>query len=248
MMKTPVTTTTIARNPFSIPNSFFSRQTFHITPSINLPLVAVVKCSKNENPGIGNENGNGGSLKNILSGMVNESVIDELLYKEENRVLLDGLEQASRRVEMAKRDLAEIEKQEIEAKIMRDYINQLESKASEIEECQKEISEARAMVEEAERSLTVTATGTDSSERFQSVKAASVSAVIGTLVQIPISLTRVSAYSQLILPLSITFVTCALFGVTFRYAIRRDLDNFQLKSGTSAAFAFVKGVQLIFKT
>ncbi|KAL7123591.1 hypothetical protein ACP275_01G114500 [Erythranthe tilingii] len=247
MMKTPVTTTTIARNPFSIPNSFFSRQRFHIIPSINLPLVAV-KCSKNENAGVGNENGNGngGSLKNILSGMVNESVIDELLYKEENRVLLDGLEQASRRVEMAKRDLAEIEKQEIEAKIMRDYINQLESKASEIEECQKEISEARAMVEEAERSLTVTATdSSSSSERFQSVKAATVSAVIGTLVQIPISLTRVTTYSQLILPLSITFVTCALFGVTFRYAIRRDLDNFQLKSGTSAAFAFVKGLGML---
>ncbi|EYU40691.1 hypothetical protein ABFS82_01G107900 [Erythranthe guttata] len=247
MMKTPVTTTTIARNPFSIPNSLFSRQTFHIIPSINLPLVAAVKCSKNENPGIGNENGNGngGSLKNILSGMVNESVIDELLNKEENRVLLDGLEQASRRVEIAKRNLAEIEKQEIEAKIMRDYINQLESKASEIEECQKEISEARAMVEEAERSLTVTDSSSSSSERFQSVKAASVSAVIGTLVQIPISLTRVTTFSQLILPLSITFVTCALFGVTFRYAIRRDLDNFQLKSGTSAAFAFVKGLGML---
>ncbi|KAK4389884.1 hypothetical protein Sango_2325400 [Sesamum angolense] len=56
----------------------------------------------------------------------------ELLNKEENRGLLDGLEEASRRVEMAKRELAEIEKQEIEAKLMRDYINQLESRASEV--------------------------------------------------------------------------------------------------------------------
>lgn len=78
-------------------------------------------------------------------------------------------------------------------------------------------------------------------ERLQSVKAASVSAVIGTLAELPISLSRVTSNSQLILPLAVTFVSCALFGVTFRYAIRRDLDNFQLKAGTSAAFGFVKG-------
>lgn len=63
--------------------------------------------------------------------MVDERV-DELLNKEENRVLLDGLEKATQRVEKAKRELAEIEKQEIEAKMMRDYINQLESKATEV--------------------------------------------------------------------------------------------------------------------
>lgn len=107
------------------------------------------------------------------------------------------------------------------------------------------------MVDRAERSLTDG--GRDAStemenemmnkdkERLESVKAASVSAVIGTLAELPISLTRVTSNSELILPLAITFVSCALFGVTFRYAIRRDLDNFQLKSGTSAAFGFVKG-------
>lgn len=120
-----------------------------------------------------------------------------------------------------------------------------------IAECQKEILEARAMVEEAELALTdpgrdaLTEMGSEvmnkDEERLQSVKAASISAVIGTLAELPISLTRVTSNSQLILPLAITFFSCALFGVTFRYAIRRDLDNFQLKSGTSAAFGFVKG-------
>lgn len=120
-----------------------------------------------------------------------------------------------------------------------------------IAECQKEISEARAMVEEAEQSLK--GVGGDAStemesgmsnkdkERLQSVKAALISAVVGTLAELPISLSRVTSNSELILPLAITFASCALFGVTFRYAIRRDLDNFQLKSGTSAAFGFVKG-------
>lgn len=116
-----------------------------------------------------------------------------------------------------------------------------------IAECQKEISEARAMVEEAERSLEGRAIGASKDEeRLQSVKAASVSAVIGTLVELPISLTRVSSNSELILPLAITFISCALFGVTFRYAIRRDLDNFQLKSGTAAAFGFVKGTTICY--
>lgn len=70
-------------------------------------------------------------MKDALAGLVDERV-DEILNREENKVLLDGLEKASQRVELAKRELAEIEKQELEAKQMRDYITQLESKASEV--------------------------------------------------------------------------------------------------------------------
>ncbi|PIN01905.1 RNA uridylyltransferase [Handroanthus impetiginosus] len=249
-MKTTITSTaTLTPSSISLanPKTFFPER-FHTIPSIKPQIIALystprtslaVKCSKNGSAG----SGNGESLKDVLSGMVDERV-EELLNKEENRGLLDGLEKASRRVELAKRELAEIEKQEIEARIMRDYINQLESRASEIAECQKEILEARALVEEAERSLTGTEMDVirKDEERLESVKAASISAVIGTLAQLPISLSRVSSNVDLILPLAITFVSCALFGVTFRYALRRDLDNFQLKSGTSAAFAFVKGL------
>ncbi|KAL0324692.1 UNVERIFIED_CONTAM: hypothetical protein Scaly_2436300 [Sesamum calycinum] len=246
------------RIPPPNPKTFFPER-FHIVPLIKLTTVApfstsrravAVKCSKNGSPG----SGNAGSLKDLLSGMVDERV-EELLNKEENRGLLDGLEEASRRVEMAKRELAEIEKQETEAKLMRDYINQLESRASEIAECQKEISEARAMVDRAEESLTDGGRGASTEtrneminkdqERLESVKAATIAAVIGTLAELPISLTYVTSNSELILPLAITFVSCALFGVTFRYAIRRDLDNFQLKSGTSAAFGFVKGLGML---
>lgn len=70
-------------------------------------------------------------MKDILSGMVDERV-EQLLNKEENKALLEGLVQASSRVENAKRQLAEIQKQEMEAKIMREYIDQLESRASEV--------------------------------------------------------------------------------------------------------------------
>lgn len=70
-------------------------------------------------------------MKDALAGVVDERV-EELLNREENKALLDGLEKASMRVEAAKRELAEIEKQELEAKKMREYINQLETRASEV--------------------------------------------------------------------------------------------------------------------
>nr|XP_043607611.1 uncharacterized protein LOC122579493 [Erigeron canadensis] len=207
-----------------------------------------IKCSTNEN------NNNVGGLKNLLSGIVDERV-DQLLNKEENRALLDGLDKATERVEVAKRELAQIEKQELENKKMKEYISQLEIRAAEIEECQKEILEARALVEEAERSLEIEIEDKDlkmtetereamykNKERLESVKAATISAIVGTLASLPISLAQTSDTSQLILPSVITLISCALFGVTFRYAVRRDLDNFQLKTGTSAAFGFVKGL------
>ncbi|KAL4578734.1 hypothetical protein LXL04_014865 [Taraxacum kok-saghyz] len=126
-----------------------------------------------------------------------------------------------------------------------------EGKDAVIEECQKELSEARALVEEAERSLVgdtdtmMTETEREAmlknKERFESVKAPSIYAIVGTIASLQISITQASGTSQLILPSAITLISCALFGVTFRYAVRRDLDNFQLKTGTSAAFGFVKG-------
>lgn len=127
-----------------------------------------------------------------------------------------------------------------------------------IEECQREILEAREMVEEAERSLTPNEEGIEggdasvekereeidrNEERLESIKAAFISAIVGTFAGLPISFTQATSSSQLILPIAINFVSCALFGVTFRYTIRRDLDNAQLKTGTSAAFGLVKGMK-----
>ncbi|CAI9093397.1 OLC1v1028895C1 [Oldenlandia corymbosa var. corymbosa] len=225
------------------------------------PLM-VVRCSSdssknNISPPPDNSNNNNSSLKEVLSGMVDERV-EMLLGKEENKALLQGLEDAALRVEMAKKQLAEFDRQEAEAQQIRDYVNKLQSTTSEIAECQKEISEAKAMVDEAYRTLEATGAeessllpevGTESiinkdEERVESVTAAIVSAVVGTLAGLPLALTRATTgnVNDLIVPLGITFVSCALYGVTFRYAVRRDLDNFHLKSGTSAAFGIVKAL------
>lgn len=123
-----------------------------------------------------------------------------------------------------------------------------------IAECQREISEAKALIEEAEGSLSLNdalpfmGMGMESEEiddrdreRWESVKAASISALVGSFAGLPICFTQVTNTTQLLLPLAINFICCALFGVTFRYAIRRNLDDVQLKTGVTAAFGVVKG-------
>ncbi|KAJ9555851.1 hypothetical protein OSB04_010465 [Centaurea solstitialis] len=262
MTTTPNPTLLYSPKPSITSFNKFQSNNFFRSSFSSRPASFALKCSNssvndddagNGSLDQGNNNG-GGGLKNLLSGVVDETV-EELLNREENRALLDGLDKATQRVELAKRELAEIQKQEIESEKMKRYINQLETRAAEIDECQKEISEARALVEEAERSLEVGVGGRDATmtetereamyknkERFESVKAAAVSAIVGTLASLPISLSQVTETSQLLLPSAITLISCALFGVTFRYAVRRDFDNFQLKTGTSAAFGFVKGL------
>ncbi|KAJ0964257.1 hypothetical protein J5N97_029379 [Dioscorea zingiberensis] len=178
------------------------------------------------------------------------AMVDELLQREENRPLLDDLDKASRRVDLAREALADIERQEAELLRAKDQILQLESRKSEIAEAQREIQKARAMMEEAQLSFSSNSYEDEGSkneadkeqERRESLKAAAISTLVGTLASIPISLYQSTDFTQLGLHLTTAFISCALFGVTYRYTIRRDLDNIQLKTGTSAAFGFVKGL------
>ncbi|OIW06656.1 hypothetical protein TanjilG_04050 [Lupinus angustifolius] len=176
--------------------------------------------------------------------------VQDLLTKKENKVMLDGIEKASQRVELAKRELAFIQKQELALKQFKDYVNHLEAKAVEgkIAECQREISDAKTLIEEAERSLSAEDEGKKidrDKERWESVKAASISALIGTLSGLPICYIHITNPAQLLLPLAINFISCALFGVTFRYSVRRNLDDVQLKTGVAAAFGVVKGLAML---
>jgi len=111
------------------------------------------------------------------------------------------------------------------------------------------------MLEEAERSLLRAEEGgafmgmkseqvDRDEERLESVKAASISALVGTFSGLPICFTQATNTTQLLLSVAINFVCCALFGVTFRYTVRTNLDDAQLKTGVAAAFAVVKGNQL----
>ncbi|ESW32572.1 hypothetical protein PHAVU_002G333700 [Phaseolus vulgaris] len=233
---------TIIMNSIQVPSPLFIKS-FKSVPSF--------KCYCRSSDEKGRDD-----VKDALNGLVDEQV-QELLSRKENKILLDGLEKASQRVEMAKRELELIQKQELAVKQLKDYVSQLEGEIIEIEECQRDISEAKAMVEKAEHSLLVNVGGSEGGgtsmgmkseeidrdeERWESIKAASISALVGTISGLPICFTQVTDTTQLLLPLTINFISCALFGVTFRYTIRRNLDDVQLKTGVAAAFGVVKGL------
>ncbi|CAN6175091.1 unnamed protein product [Urochloa humidicola] len=205
-------------------------------------------------PGGGAGEGDGAAAS-WLSSAVGEKV-DELLRREENRALLEGVEDAERRVERARAALADIECQEAAARLAREEVRRLEKRRDEIEESQRELRQAREMIDEAQRALSssleegsfgdVSSGDIDEdSERLESVKAAAVSSVVGVLASLPVSFYEVQDLPQLSLRSSVVFISCALFGVTFRYAVRRDLDNIQLKTGAPAAFAFVRGLAML---
>ncbi|WOL13122.1 hypothetical protein Cni_G21891 [Canna indica] len=192
--------------------------------------------------------GTGPSAEDMVSDMV-----EKLLRREENKELLDGLEEASARVERAREALADIERQEADALRAKEYVRQLQFREAVIAESQRELLEARTKVEEAQQSLSanmvenynkvVSSEAIDRhKERLESGKAALVSSLAGSLASVPISLYQATSFPQLILHLVVISFSCALFGVTFRYTVRRDLDNFQLKTGTCAAFGFIKGL------
>lgn len=79
-------------------------------------------------------------------------------------------------------------------------------------------------------------------EKMESVKAAFISAIVGTMASLPINFTHVTNTYGLTVSTAITVITCALYGATYRYIIRRDLDDYHLKTGTAAAFGIVKGI------
>lgn len=124
MTATPSTTTVIYSSIQSTKKTKFHIFTnpFKSSSSVKFNSFAI-KCSDPIN--------NNGGLKNLLPGIVDERV-NELLNKEENRVLLDGLDKATQRVELAKRELEEIKKQEFENNKIKEYINQLEIRAAEV--------------------------------------------------------------------------------------------------------------------
>lgn len=68
------------------------------------------------------------------------------------------------------------------------------------------------------------------------------SAIAGTFASLPFTLAVDGGLSLgALLSQASILVSCSLFGVTYRYAVRRDLGNLQLKSGVAAAFGLVRG-------
>lgn len=191
-----------------------------------------------------------------LSGVVEEEV-EELLKSEENQELLKDLAASMQRVSGFRKELEEIDKQEKDAAKLRAYVQRLESTDSLIADFMRDVSEAEAKMRKAELALVTARAGSstrylsnkweeseidEDAERIESVKALAVSALVGTLASIPLALVQAESIGGLLIREAITFISCALFGVTYRYTIRRNLENIQLKTGTVAAFGLVRGL------
>ena len=80
-------------------------------------------------------------------------------------------------------------------------------------------------------------------ERIESAKVGTVSAIGGVLLSLPLALSQFSgnAFNQFA-DVGATALSCALFGVVYRYAVRENIDDFQLKGGVVGVFGLVLGV------
>jgi hypothetical protein len=123
-----------------------------------------------------------------------------------------------------------------------------------VAEVQQDVLEAEAEMKAAELALVTARAGDlstkwvtevidEDAERVESGKAAAVSTLAGTLASLPFSLVVDGGWGLgTLLSQGGIVLSCLLFGVTYRYIIRRDLGNLQLKSGAVAAFGLVRGI------
>lgn len=81
-------------------------------------------------------------------------------------------------------------------------------------------------------------------DRLESLKAGLCAAVAATLTDAGVALVVTETPLTLLLRLAIVGASGFLFGVTYRYAVRRD-TNPQLKSGAVGAFGLVRGLALL---
>ena len=67
-------------------------------------------------------------------------------------------------------------------------------------------------------------------DRIESAKVGTVSAIGGVLLSLPLALSQFSgnAFNQFA-DVGATALSCALFGIVYRYAVRENIDDFQLK-------------------
>ncbi|MGC9504056.1 hypothetical protein [Baaleninema sp.] len=82
------------------------------------------------------------------------------------------------------------------------------------------------------------------SDRVESLKSGVLSAIAVTLTHLPLAYATQSDRIDLLLQVAIVAFSGVLFGITYRYAVRRD-ENSHLKSGVVFAFGFVRGLAQI---
>ena len=78
----------------------------------------------------------------------------------------------------------------------------------------------------------------EDAEKIESGKAAALSGVGGAALATPLILSQGGGA----ISIAIAAASCAVFGVTYRYAVRRDIGNDELKGGVVGAFGLARGL------
>ncbi|BFI24873.1 hypothetical protein MPTK2_1g15710 [Marchantia polymorpha subsp. ruderalis] len=200
-------------------------------------------------------------LQNEATKNLVESLAEKVMQDEESKALLQDLAAATERVEKAKLEMERTNRLEQEILYVENQMARIIAEQnladSLVAEVEKDVQDAEQELRAAELALVTARAGgvtenqkVDSEtsydkdlDRLESGKAAAVSAIAGTLSSLPFLLVSGDEFG--IGPLLSTggvIASCALYGVTYRYIIRRDLDNIHLKSGAAVAFALVRGI------
>ncbi|MCO5598299.1 hypothetical protein L7F22_052391 [Adiantum nelumboides] len=197
----------------------------------------VVSCSSFDDGELGEKQEN-------QSGWSIEGQVDRLLG---DQSLMQDLNAAVERVAKARRELEALEEEERQASVSQnvDAVNSL------VAACQEDVSAAELDLKNAEVALVKARAGilnisgeetfNKDVERLESAKAAGVGGIVGILAGLPF-LFLAGDLNAIEMAVSAAFmlVSCAVFGLTYRYAVRRDLGNTQLRAGCIAAFSLVR--------
>mmetsp|Transcript_6572 Transcript_6572/g.18330 ORF Transcript_6572/g.18330 Transcript_6572/m.18330 type:complete len:250 (-) Transcript_6572:371-1120(-) len=115
----------------------------------------------------------------------------------------------------------------------------------ELRMAQARLAEAKIAQLEAERDEEKWAQAiNEESEKAESLKAGAIAAVAGTLACLPLTVTNADSPVVGVLSTFTFTASCLLLGVVYRYALRQDLGNSQLKGGVVAAFGLVRGLAI----
>jgi uncharacterized membrane protein YfcA len=79
-------------------------------------------------------------------------------------------------------------------------------------------------------------------DRAESGKAAAVAGIGGSLAALPLLLAVGNPGFTNLVSFAASVAACSLFGITYRYAVRRDETDTQLKAGVVAAFGLVRAI------
>ncbi|KAK9819641.1 hypothetical protein WJX72_000632 [[Myrmecia] bisecta] len=137
---------------------------------------------------------------------------------------------------MTEEENRRLERQQAQAASERGATADMLAAADQLEEAQREMQVAQA--EQLKWSLAAS----KDLERVESSKAATVAGAGGLLASLPYLLSTSQLGLVTAASAAICLASCALFGVTYRYAIRRDIGDSHLKGGVIAAFGLVRGL------